>query len=105
MKYDVQTRTLELTERNVRALLDKLADPLSVRILAKDGMFVQAVFGKQGFDPERPMLFLNRENLESLLAGRGLDVGGNLVMMVSDETHYFDRAPGVVFMPSEGRYY
>lgn len=45
MKYIPETQTLELTRRNLQALLDKLDDPLSVRTLCDDetGFAVKAV--------------------------------------------------------------
>ncbi len=60
--------TVELTRRNLEALLAKLDDAKSVRIL------------------------IDREDKVAVRA-------------VEDETHYSDRPPGVVYMPSTDEYH
>lgn len=67
---------LELTRRNLQALLDKLDDPKSQRML---------------IDPDHTIAVRAVE--ETIV-----------VRAVEDAEHYKDRAPGVVYMPSTNEY-
>lgn len=64
-------------------------------------------------DQDFPNVELTRRNLESLLAklddplsACSLVDGERRIMVtaVEDDSHYSDRSPGVVFMPSSGEY-
>lgn len=70
---------LELTERNLQTLLDKLSDPASQRTLIDpDGqIYVKSVEGEH-----HPLV----------------------IKPVQDAEHYSDRTPGIVFMPTTGEY-
>ena len=105
MKYEPRTRTLELTTRNIDALLMKLDDPLSVRTLSKDGLAVTAVESRENVTRKPSQVFIDRDGLVRIRQGQMLDVDGVFVLWVPDDAHYSDRAPGEVYMPSENRYY
>ncbi len=110
MKYIKDVRTIELSARNVTALLAKLSDPLSARTLAAPGgdVFVQAVEDNDvrgsasGLDAES-VVMLTRDELWALTsAGTTVLVGGYMVLSVPDSVHYTDRKPGEVYMPDSG---
>lgn len=113
---------VELSRRNLRALLVKLDDPLSLRTLVDpDGVIlVRAVDMPDGGSDAKlhaalaveRVVELTRAELQTLLAAldsplqegpmRTLDRGDLLVRAVADEAHYRDRPPGVLRMPSSG---
>lgn len=77
--------TVELTRRNLQALLDKLDDPYSNRTL---------------IDGDRRVAVRSIED-----DGVLIDADGRIaVRAVPDDEHYANRAPGTVFMPSTGEY-
>lgn len=56
MKVERLGRVLavELTRRNLQALLDKLDDPLSARAITKDGVLVKAVEDEAHYADREP---------------------------------------------------
>ncbi|MCB0930085.1 MAG: hypothetical protein KDB70_19720 [Mycobacterium sp.] len=107
MKWTPDTRTLELTERNVAALTAKLDDPLSARTLITpcQGLMVTAVED----DAANPaalaenVLHLTRSQLLTLAeAGATVTVADVRVVAVPDAAHYANRLAGEVYMPSSG---
>lgn len=100
--------TVELTERNLAALLAKLDDPLSSRILA-DGsgsVLVRSVEdgkARSAVAAER-VIELTRSQLSDLLdePGSTVTVDDITVVSVADSAHYSERPPGRVYMPSSG---
>lgn len=103
------SETLELTQRNVRALKDKLDDPLSARTLVSPcgGMRVTAAPGPGAAEaavaPET--LPLTRAQLAELATeGAEVRIGTVRVVSVPDSAHYSDRPAGTVYMPSTGEY-
>lgn len=115
---------VELTRRNLLALLAKLDDPLSARALIDpdDKILVRAVesSGDRGDAVAQAALVaegvveLTRDELQTLVAGLEDPTSGNIDMPVSqgtivvravdDDAHYRNRAPGVVWMPSSGEF-
>lgn len=112
---------IELTRRNVSALLAKLDDPLSSRSLI-DGegrILVRAIEEEDRAGGEMAparlsegVLELTRRDLEGLLAALdqpGLATSilgggaGIVVRAVEDGAHYRDRPPGRVWLPSRGQ--
>lgn len=110
--------TVELTQRNLAALLAKLDDPRSSRSLVDgtESVLVQSVEdGKARLD-EAPgysyapaaggalVVELTRSRLNDLLGtvGSTVTVGAVAVVSVPDAAHYSDRPPGEVYMPSSG---
>lgn len=112
---------IELTRRNISALLAKISDPLSSRSLI-DGqgrILVRAVEEEDRTDDEAArallsegVLELTRQDLEGLLAALnqpGLATSilsggaGIVVRAVEDDAHYHDRPPGRVWLPSRGQ--
>lgn len=75
MKWIPDTRTLELSARNICALTDKLDDELSARSIGSPCGATE---------------------------GATVTVGTVTVVAAPDPAHYKTRAPGVVFMPSTG---
>ena len=107
MKWLPDTSTMELTERNVRALTDKLDDPLSARTLRSPCglMYVTAVesAGAAEAIAAPGTVFLTRAQLQELAAeGAQVRVCGVRVRSVADAEHYADRSAGEVYMPSTG---
>ncbi|MDH6245497.1 hypothetical protein [Mycobacterium sp. OTB74] len=125
MKWIADTRTVELTERNLSALLAKLDDPASVRTLVSPcrALAVHAI--EDGADPDaaaaetlacltatrrvpvEPVVVLCRSQLAAL-AGTvcgALSASGVCVVSVPDSAHYKDRNPGPVVMPTSGERY
>lgn len=109
MRWDPETLTLELTARNIRALRDKLSDPLSRRtitspcrriaVTAVESAGAAEAIAAPGAVP------LTRSQLEELATvGATVRVAGFRVVSVPDQAHYSDRPAGVVFMPSTGEY-
>lgn len=107
MKWIPSSSTLELTNRNVTALLDKLDDPLSARSLVSPCRFLQvtavATPGAAEAVISAGALPLTKAQLETLRAeGQTVRVGAVTVVSVPDAAHYSDRAAGTVYMPSSG---
>ncbi|MFA5710747.1 hypothetical protein [Mycolicibacterium sp.] len=110
MKWIPDIDTLELTERNVQALTDKLDDPLSARTIRSPcgEIMVTAVPGAGAAEAVAApgTVPLTRGQLEELaMVGAEVRVAGIRVIAVPDEAHYGDRAPGTVYMPSTGESY
>ncbi|CAJ1505592.1 hypothetical protein [[Mycobacterium] burgundiense] len=109
MKWIEATLTVELTQRNVQALTDKLSDPLSARTLVSPcgRIMVTAVPGAGAAEAVAVpgVVPLTRAQLEQLaVTGAEVRVAGIRVLAVEDADHYGDRAPGAVYMPSTGEY-
>lgn len=107
MKWIPDTETLELTARNVRALTDKLDDPLSARTLRSPcgQIMVTAVLSAgAGEAVAAPgTLPLTRAQLVTLAAEAAeVRVGSVRVVSVADSAHYSNRLAGPMFMPSSG---
>lgn len=107
MKWIRATSTLELTARNVTALLDKLDDPLSARSLVSPCRFITVIAVETAGSGEAVVgpgtLPLTRSQLEELSTeGAVVRVGAVTVVSVPDAAHYSDRPPGTVYMPSSG---
>ncbi|BBY54146.1 hypothetical protein [Mycolicibacillus koreensis] len=107
MRYNQGTGRLELTERNVISLLNKLDDPRSARTLVcNDGdRLIVTAYEDHALPPhpdEPIILLLTRTQLEALAAGRTVRVRDVDVVPVADEAHYGDRDTGPVYMPSSG---
>jgi hypothetical protein len=73
---------LELTRRNLTALLDKLDDPASMRTLIDPDRSIKVNAVEESSDEEIPLI----------------------VEAVEDAEHYGDRLPGEVYMPTSGEY-
>lgn len=109
MKWIEGTRTLELTARNITALMDKLDDPLSARSLRSGcGSIMVTATESPGAaeDVAAPdTLPLTRKQLAELaVEGAEVRVAGITVVAVPDAAHYSDRPAGAVFMPSSGKF-
>lgn len=110
MKYAPDARRLELTTRNITALRDKLDDPDSARTLVAPcrQVMVRAVEDGDRTDTAAEatategVVTLTRSELEQLLAGAAVTVGGIAVVPVADADHYSNRPSGIVVMPSSG---
>lgn len=108
MKYDPDTRTLELTTRNLNSLKDKLSDPQSARALGSGcgRITVRAVEDgdRTSTDTTGGVVTVTRSELLTLLAGDTVTVGEIAVVPVHDEMHYAARPAGDVLMPSSGEW-
>ncbi|CPZ13661.1 Uncharacterised protein [Mycobacteroides abscessus] len=113
MRYIKRTNTVELTARNVTALLAKLDDRLSARtLISPDDDFVGgAIENNVSLDSAEPpkavpvhtTVTLTRDDLWYLTTpGATLTHGAFTLRSVTDEAHYSDRAPGAVYMPESG---
>jgi hypothetical protein len=108
---DSRTPTLELTTRNLLALLAKLDDPLSARMLRSpcQEMIARAIEDAdlQQLRASEGVVDVTRSQLRALLdtVGATVDFAGVTVASVPDEAHYSDRPPGEIFMPSTHRCY
>jgi len=111
--YIEDGRVVELTARNIAALLAKLDDALSVRTLVSGAgdVMVRAVEDAAARGDESAtraagsegVVLLTREELHCLAApGATVVVAGFTVRSVPDAAHYSHRAPGVVYMPGSG---
>jgi hypothetical protein len=114
MKWIAESRTLELSERNSLALLRKLDDPLSARMLRSpcQEMIAHAVEDTDAAaDPAavaaEGVVEVTRSQLRKLLdnVGATVDFAGIRVVAVPDSDHYGERAPGEIFMPTSGERY
>ncbi|ROZ56318.1 hypothetical protein EEB12_21715 [Rhodococcus sp. WS1] len=87
MKYDPDTETVELTDRNINALMDKLDDPLSARTLISpcEGVMVRATEdGERNSQNTREgIIVVTRSELARLLDGETVTVGDTAVVPVS----------------------
>lgn len=109
MKWLPQTKTLELTERNVAALTDKLDDPRSARMI-RDGSGEIIAHAVEDADTtadtaaaSEGVVRLTRNQLGQLATvGATVTVAGVTVVAVPDSAHYAARAPGPVVMPGTG---
>lgn len=110
MRWIPETNTLELTGRNVEALLDKLDDPLSARtLISPDPHLIPVTAVESAGAAEAAAtpgaVVLTRSQLRTLATeGAQVRVGCVRVKAVADAAHYADRAAGEVFMPSAGEY-
>ena len=111
MKWISESNTLELTARNVAALITKLDDPHSARMLRSgDGQaIVLAVESAEGAKvaaaaTEGVVAVMTRAQLVQLATeGASVIVAGVAVRSVPDAAHYNTRPSGVVFSPSTGQ--
>lgn len=111
MRFIERSGVLELTARNITALLAKLDDQLSARILLcpTGAVMVRAVedtgFGggdsaTQFAATAEGVVTLTRRELQHLSTpGASTVVGPFTVRSVPDDAHYLNRAPGVIYMP------
>ncbi|MGW4100635.1 hypothetical protein [Mycobacterium sp. NPDC004974] len=106
MKYHPATNAVELTNRNLNALRDKLDDPESARALGSPcgRVMVRAVEDgeRSSTDTSEGMVIVTRSEITALLAGESVSVGDVTVVPVPDAAHYSSRPSGVVAMPSSG---
>ncbi|MDO2981414.1 MULTISPECIES: hypothetical protein [Mycobacteriaceae] len=106
MKYDPNTKTAELTDRNINALTAKLDDPQSARTLVSPCglVMVRAVEDgeRSSRDTSEGVVTVTRSELAQLLEGETVTVGDTAVVPVPDAAHYSSRPSGVVVMPSSG---
>lgn len=113
MKYIEDGRIVELTARNVAALLAKLDDRLSARaLLSPEGdVMVRAVEDAEARGNEvaaeaagaEGVVTLTREELRCLSTpGAAIAVGPFTVRSVPDDAHYRSRPPGAIYMPESG---
>lgn len=113
MRYIGHGRIVELTVRNITALLAKLDDPVSARMLESPGgqVIVRSVADTSARGSETTteavgsegVVMLTRDELGHLMTpGATVMVAGYTVLSVPDEAHYGDRAPGEVYMPESG---
>lgn len=106
MKYTPDTRTLELTTRNINALRDKLDDPESARALGSPcgRVIVRAVEDgeRNSTDTSEGMVIVTRSELVQLAGGETVAVGDTAMVPVPDSEHYSSRPAGDVVMPSTG---
>ncbi|BBX87952.1 hypothetical protein [Mycolicibacterium aubagnense] len=109
MRWIPESTTLELTARNVQALLDKLDDPVSARTLVSPCGAVTVTATETPGAAEaaaRPgTVPLTHSQLQELaVEGAEVRVAAVRVISVTDADHYSDRAAGVVYMPTSGEY-
>jgi hypothetical protein len=114
VKYIKKGQIVELTVRNITALLAKLDDRVSARTLISPAgdVIVRAVEGDAARGGEavtravtsEGVVMLTRDELWRLATpGATVMVAGFTVRSVADEAHYGDRAPGQVYMPEMRR--
>lgn len=108
MKYEPETRRVELTTRNVTTLLDKLDDPESARALGSScgRIIVRAIEDTErtSTDTSEGVVTVTRSELLALLAEETVTVGSISVVPVPDAAHYTTRRAGDVLMPSSGEW-
>lgn len=110
MKYIADTRTVELTTRNLNALNDKLDDLLSARTIGSPcgQVRVRAVEDADGTESQASaaavegMVLVTRSELAALLAGETVTVAGMALVPVPDAAHYSSRPAADVYMPGSG---
>ncbi|MGV0633875.1 hypothetical protein ABQE69_10705 [Mycolicibacillus trivialis] len=109
MKWIPDTKTLELTARNIAALISKLDDPASARILQSgDGKATvhaveAAAMEKVTAAADEGVVTVTRAQLNELaVEGATVTVAGITVRSVLDAAHYSSRPSGIVVMPSSG---
>lgn len=113
MQYIEDGHVVELTARNVTALLAKLDDSLSSRTLMSGAgdLIVRAAedVAARGCETatraagSEGVVILTREELHCLaVPGAAVVVAGFTVRSVPDAAHYSHRAPGEVYMPELG---
>lgn len=113
MRYRKDSGVVELTVRNITALLAKLDDQLSARTLVSPAgdLMVRAVENAAARGSETAteaagcegVLTLTRRELQHLSTlGAAIEVGWFTVRSVPDDKHYRNRAPGVIYMPESG---
>ncbi|QQG95915.1 hypothetical protein HBE99_02735 [Mycobacteroides chelonae] len=108
MKWIEDSRVLELTQRNINALRDKLDDPLSARTLGS-GCGRVMVRATETVTAEKAIaaavegvITVTRKQLVELLEGETVTVDSITVVPVPDAAHYSHRPAGDVYMPSSG---
>ncbi len=110
MRWIPETNTVELTERNIKALKDKLDDPMSARTLISPDPYRIPVAAVESPGAAEAVatpgaVVLTRGQLQTLATeGAQVRVAGITVKAVSDAEHYSDRLAGEVYMPSTGEY-
>jgi hypothetical protein len=109
VRWDPGTLTLELTERNVCALIDKLDDPLSKRTITSPCRRIAVTAVESAGAAEAATapgtLPLTRSQLETLATvGAEVRVAGVRVVSLPDAEHYTDRPAGEIYMPTSGEY-
>lgn len=106
MKFLPESRTLELTDRNINALKEKLDDPASARAIGSPcgRITVRATEdeGRASTDTSGGVVTVTRSELVAMLAGETVTVGGIGVVPVPDAAHYSSRPAGDVYMPGSG---
>jgi hypothetical protein len=109
MRYIADTRTLELTARNIAALRVKLDDEQSARTLGSPcgRILVHAVdtaaAEKVTAAAAEGVVTVTRAQLAELaVEGATVTVDGITVRSVPDAAHYSSRPSGIVVMPSSG---
>lgn len=109
MRYVADTRTLELTARNIAALRVKLDDEQSARTLGSPcgRILVHAVdtaaAEKVTAAAAEGVVTVTRAQLAELaVEGATVTVDGITVRSVPDAAHYSSRPSGIVVMPSSG---
>lgn len=117
VKYIEEGRIVELTARNIAALLAKLDDRLSARTLQSPcrQLLVRAVqddgerggTDRVGAAGSEGVVQLTREELWSLATTEGttIAVAGFTVRSVPDSAHYSERDAGAVYMPESQTYW
>lgn len=107
MKWIPDTKTIELTARNVAALTAKLDDPQSARTLVSPCglVMVRAVEDgeRSSTDTSEGVVTVIRSELAQLLDGETVTVGDTAVVPVPDAAHYAGRPSGIVVTPSSGK--
>lgn len=113
MKYIDEGRVVELTDRNITALLAKLDDHLSARTLISPAgdVIVRAIENDaagggvaaiEAVSSEK-IVVLTRDELWHLTTpGAALMTAGFTIRSVPNDAHYADRTPGEVYMPESG---
>lgn len=113
VKWIPESRTLELSQRNVNTLLLKLDDPASARTLIAPAshLHVRAVENADDTDSrvvhtlskDIAAVVLTRSDLQALrVVGTEILIEDLVVQTVSDSDHYGDRPPGEMYMPTSG---
>ena len=109
MKWIPDSATLELSDRNVKALLEKLDDSLSCRSLISPCRRLEVVAVESPGAAEAAVgthtLPLTRTQLQTLRTeGERIRVAAITVVSVPDAAHYSDRPAGPIYMPGRGEF-